>query len=191
MWNVAKNQLDFSLKESFDAQSDSGVKILTWVRNKKAILCLFVNEKTVVAACESNGKWETIPEMVKEMVMGCMTGKCMFASTWLACARALYIKEVGHSLTDLEHNDFAEEELGNCRILMGQKGGLLEAAGPSSDDMADEVDALQRGHCCAHDRPHDEWKTRLSIRAKTIGVNARQLKALWHEQILAPIEITD
>ena len=118
------------------------------------------------------------------MVMGSMIGKCMFASTLLGGARALYIKEVTQSLIDLEHNDFVAEELGNYRTLMGQKVSSLKSLGHRR--MAWQMKSLLfNEEIVVHmTDPHDEWKMRLNNRAKAIGVNTRQLKALWHEDIL-------
>ena len=109
-WAIVKGQLDMSLKESYEKQADNNVKLLTWLRNKKDVLSLFVDREHIDALLQSDGKWEDSPHVVKAVVMASATGKCMFKNVWLGCARDCYVSEVDESLKGLEHNGFKEEE---------------------------------------------------------------------------------
>lgn len=186
MWSVVKSQLDFSLKELYERQADAGVKVLTWLRNKRHILALFVDECHIEAACNCDGKFGDIPHDVKAIVMGSATGKCMFKNVWLGCARSSYVKEVVQSLADLQHNDFSEAELQNFKGLMAQKVAALKSHGHRRLSWRMHTQLMGQDIYLDMDDPNDEWALRLHCWVKTIAINSRQLAPLWYEELLVP-----
>lgn len=186
MWAVVKAQLDSSLKELYESQADAGVKVLTWLRSKRHLLALNVEESHLDAVIRSGGNFGDVPQHVKAIVIGSLTGKCMFKNVWLGCARSLYVKEVMQSLADLEHNDYSEAELADFRLLMAQKVVVLKTQGHRR--MAWKMSASIHGEEISLDLddPNDEWVLRLHSRVKTIAVNSRQVTPLWYEQLSVP-----
>lgn len=186
MWRAAKAQLDLSLKEAYEKQAESGVRVLTWLRNKKDILALFVSIDDLDAADRSNGDWTSIPRHIQAIVNSCMTGKCMFKHVWLGCARELYIEEVRQAIASLEHCDYNEDETSNFRTLMAQKVASLKSQGHRRMTWRMTTQIYNTDITIDMDDPADEWQLRLQCRVKTISLNTRQVAPLWYEDILFP-----
>lgn len=186
MWEVVKHQLDYSLKESYESQVDNGVKLLTWLKSKRAILSLFVEPKHIDAIIKTEGDFTQAPASVQAIVNATKTGTCMFKNVWLACARELYVSEVKQSLTDLEHNGYAADELQSFREVMSQKVARLKSQGHRRMTWEMKTEMLGEEITLNMDDPNDEWMWRLHARVKSIAINTRQLKPLWYEEILVP-----
>ena len=184
MWSVAKGQLDYSLKEACEVDLDSGVKVETWLRNKKAVLSLFAAEEHLDNAIAANGNFQEVPEDIREIVKSSLTGTCLFKNDWLACARALYIQDVNQHLFDLEHNDFDEAEIDNFKTLMSQKVAVLKSQGHRRLKWELDGTIFCQPIRVNMDDPDDEWNHRLNSRVKTILVNSGEVEPLWYEKVL-------
>ena len=95
-WEKVKGQLDIALRHNWEMASKSGVRLHTWLRNKRELLCLYIHAAIVDSFVDCEGAFETVPSAVKNVMdSGFLTGVSLFLRG-VACVRKGTLPE-GHA----------------------------------------------------------------------------------------------
>ena len=188
-WSIIAARLDTSMKSCCESSLKEGMKMKTFLENKRQLIALYLDLAIVDDLIKADGVYTGHSEQVHAMMCNnFQTGEAMFSGHYLGCANELYEAEVKTMLRDVEHNDFAEEEVKSYyKILTRSANNVKQLAKGKKVKFRYAFELLnQTLEPMDVDHPKEAAKHHLLNRVKTIAINSRQVDPFWWEELVAP-----
>ena len=111
-WSIIAARLDTSMKSCCESSLKEGMKMKTFLKNKRQLIALYLDLAIVDDLIKADGVYTGHSKQVQAMMCSnFQTGEAMFNGHYLGCANELYEAEVKTMLRDVEHNDFTKDEV--------------------------------------------------------------------------------